>query len=199
MNPIRSRFPIGALVLILLGLAFAAPAADNMMINSDIPEIALPSVPAIGMVLAPGTEPGVVVSLPEGGMQVIPGYRARFQGLAFIVGVSCEADLTDDGGAYVYQEDYQGRAVYVRYIQTADPRFSTPEGSAVGERWEKAVARAGDAAMVFTANDSCVRLPSGWHACIDLMSTERTFDTDKRRLFPKKTTPIDFYYQINSE
>ena len=199
MNPIRSRFPIGALVLILLGLAFAAPAADNMMINSDIPAIALPSAPAIGMVLAPGTEPGVVVSLPEGGMQVIPGYRARFQGLAFIVGVSCEADLTDDCGAYVYQDDYQDRAVYVRYIQTADPGFKTPEGSTVGERWDQAVTRAGGGDIVYTANDSCVRLPSGWHACIDLMSAERSFDTVKRRLFPKKTAPIDFYYQISGE
>jgi hypothetical protein len=103
------------------------------------------------------------------------------------------------GAAYVYQDDYQDRTVHVRYIQTVAPRFKTPEGSSVGERWEQAVARADGDDIVYTASDSCVRLPSGWHACIDLMSPERTFDTIKRRLFPKKTVPIDFYYQISGE
>ena len=199
MNLIRGLFSMGTVVLLFLGLPLSAPAVDNMMINSEIPEIALESAPAIGMAFMPGNEPGVVVSLPEGGMQVIPGYRVRSDGLAFIVGVSCAADLTDDCGAYVYQDDYQDRAVYVRYIQTADPGFKTPEGSAVGERWDQAVARTGGGDIVYTANDSCVRLPSDWHACIDLMSTERSFDTVKRRLFPKKTAPIDFYYQISGK
>ncbi|MGD8242456.1 MAG: hypothetical protein PVF59_06520 [Desulfobacterales bacterium] len=199
MNRIRGLFLLGSLLLLFLVLPLTAPAVDNMMINSEIDEIALPSAPVIGMAFAPGSEPGVVVSLPEGAGQVIPGYRVRFEGLAFIVGVSCEANLSDDCGAYVYQDDYQDRTVYVRYIQTVDPRFKTPEGSTVGERWAQAVARADGDDIVYTANDSCVRLPSGWHACIDLMSPERTFDTVKRRLFPKKTVPIDFYYQINSD
>ena len=199
MMPVRRLFTWGALFLPFVVMPLSVSAVDNMMINTEIAEIELSSLPVIGMAFAPGNEPGVVVSLPEGGMQVIPGYRVRFESLAFIVGVSCEANLSDDCGAYVYQDDYQDRSVYVRYIQTTDPRFKTPEGSSVGERWAKAVAHAGSGDIVYTANDSCVRLPSGWHACIDLMSPERTFDTVKRRLFPKKTAPIDFYYQINSE
>ena len=61
-------------------------AVDNMLINSDIKEIKFQKKPKIGMSFLPGAEPGVVVSPPDGHSSVIPGYRVRFKGIAFIVG-----------------------------------------------------------------------------------------------------------------
>ena len=98
------------LLLFILIFPLNVLAVDNMMINSDIKEIKLQKNPKISISFSPGAEPGVVISPPDGQSPVIPGYRVRFKGVAFIVGVSCEADLLDDCSAYPYSEDYQGRA-----------------------------------------------------------------------------------------
>ena len=169
-----------------------------MMINDDIPAIDMQKKPKIGMSISPGVEPGVVISPPDGKVVVVPGYRVRFNGVLFMVGVSCEPDLLDDCSVYPYREDYQNRAVYVRYIQTSDRQFRTREGSAVGDSWVQTIQRIGEGDVVYSGNDSCVHLPSGWHACIDLMSTDRKFDLEARRLLPKKSATIDFYYRIDN-
>lgn len=183
------------LLLFILISPLNALAVDNMMINTDIKEIKLRKDPKIGMSFAPGVEPGVVVDPPDGKNSVIPGYRVRFKGVAFIVGVSCEADLLDDCSAYTNSEDYQSMTVYIRYIQTSDSRFKTPEGSTIGDRWGQTIKRAGDDKIIYSGYDSCVLLQSGWYACIDLMSAKRKFDPKARRLLPKKTAIIDFYYK----
>lgn len=182
-------------LLLLLVVPFSAWAADNTMINAEIEALSFARPPAIGMSFQPAVEPGVVVSLPDGGITVIPGYRVSHSGIAYIVGISCEADMTDDCSAYPYSSDYRDRQVFIRYIQISDRKFRTPEGSGVGDRWGQTIQRAGSDPPTLSGNDSCVRLPSGWHACIDLMSTDRRFDTKLRRLLPKKSAIIDFFYQ----
>jgi len=185
----------------LLFLLFppSATAVDNMMINTEIKEFKLQKRPVIRMSFTPGLEPGVVISPPVRNSEVIPGYRVRFKGVAFIVGVSCEADLQDDCSAYPYSEDYKNRMVYIRYIQTSDKKFKTPEGSKIGDRWDRTIQKVGSDKFVYSGNDSCVRLKSGWNACIDLMSANRKFDTKARRLMPKKNDLIDFYYKSQGE
>ena len=172
-------------------------AVDNAMINSSIKETVLQDEPVIGMSFIPGNEPGVVISLPEGKPPVIPGYRVRFDGVSYIVGVSCRDNLQDDCSDYVYAEDYKNRSVYIRYIQTSDPQFTTPEGAGVGDRWDKTVEKVGANQVKYTANDSCVVLPSEWNACVDLMSARRKFDPNVRRLMPDKSSKIDFFYKKN--
>ena len=66
------------------------------------------------------------------------------------------------------------------------------EGIAVGDRWDKTLQKMKDETLVYSGNDSCVKLKSDWHACIDLMSANRRFDVKARRLLPKNTEPIDF-------
>ena len=183
---------LGVLILIL---PLNVLAVDNLMINSEVKEIQFQKEPIMGMAFTPGIEPGVVISPPEGQSSVIPGYRFRYKGMAVIVGVSCKADLKDDCSAYPYREDYESRPVYVRYIQTSDAKFKTPEGSSRGDRWDRTIQRVGDHPLVYSAMDSCVRLPSGWRACIDLMSANRSFDPKLRRLMPKNTATIDFFYK----
>ena len=184
---------------ILLILIFIFPlkalAVDNMMINSNVQEIKLPKNPIIGMSFVPGVEPGVVVSPPDENGSVLSGYRVQFKGVSFIVGVSCEADLSDDCSAYPYSEDYQNRVVYIRYIQTSDSRFKTKEGSSIGDSWGETIQKVGDDKIIYSGDDSCVLLQTGWRACIDLMSNSRKFDINARRLLPKKTATIDFYYK----
>ena len=183
------------LLLFILVFPLNALAVDNMMINTEIKEIKFQKSPKIGMSFAPGVEPGVVIDPPDGKSTVIPGYRVRFKGVGFIVGVSCEADLLDDCSAYPYSEDYQDRAVYIRYIQTSDSRFKTQEGSTVGDRWGQTIQKVNNDKIIYSGDDSCVLLQSGWHACIDLMSANRKFDLKARRLLPKKTAIIDFFYK----
>jgi len=183
--------------LLMVALPLNALAVDNMMVNSEIPEIRFQKQPTIGMSFKPGGEPGVVVSLPEGGNIIIPGYRVRVEDMAFIVGIACEENLSDDCSAYPYSDDYDDRAVYIRYIQISDRRFTTPEESRIGDRWDQTVQKVDKNKILLTANDSCLRLPSGWHACIDLMSVNRRFDVEKRRLLPKKSAIIDFFYKDN--
>ena len=132
------------LCLLILILPLNALAVDNMMINSEVPEIKFQKKPIIGMAFTPGLEPGVVISPPDNQSAVIPGYRVRYKGLAFIVGVSCEADLQDDCSAYPYREDYESRPVYVRYIQISDRKFKTPEGSSLGDRWDQTIQKVDD-------------------------------------------------------
>jgi len=170
-------------------------AVDNMMINADIMEIKLQKKPAIGMSFTPGIEPGVVISPPEGQSGVIPGYRVQFKGVAFMVGIACDANLLDDCSTYQYSEDYRSRVVYIRYLQTSDRQFKAPEGLTIGDRWGKTIQSLGDDKIIYSGNESCVLLQSGWHACIDLMSANREFDVKARRLLPKKTATIDFFYQ----
>ena len=136
-----------------------------------------------------------MVSLPEGGNIVIPGYRVKFKDTAYIIGISCEESLSDDCSAYPYSDDYKKRSVYIRYIQTSDRGFKTPEGVGIGDRWDQTVQKVENEDITYTANDSCVKLPSGWHACIDLMSANRKFDMKTRRLMPKKSAKIDFFYK----
>ena len=174
-------------------------AVDNTMINTSIKVTVLQEAPVIGMSFVPGTEPGVVISLPDGKPPVIPGYRVRFQGVSYIVGVSCRDNLQDDCSDYVYAEDYKNRPVYIRYIQTSAPGFKTPEAARVGDRWDKTVERVGGNEVKYTVNDSCVLLPSEWNACIDLMSARRKFDPDVRRLMPEKSSKIDFFYKQNGK
>ncbi len=187
------------LLWIALFIPLNVPAAENVMINADIKEIKIQKEPAVGMSFTPGVEPGAVISLPDGSSPVIPGYRVRFKDVAYLVGVSCEANLSDDCSAYPYAGDYQDRVVHIRYIQTSDRKFSTPEGSAVGDRWDQTIKKVGGDQIIFTANDSCVRLPSGWHACIDPMSVKRKFDPQLRRLMPKKSAKINFYYKSQNQ
>ena len=170
-------------------------AVDNTMINKEINEIQFEKGPTIGMSFEPGIEPGVVISLPEGANVPIPGYRVRFKGIDFIVGISCEASLLDDCSTYQYSEDYEKRTVYIRYIQTAARQFKTPGGVSIGDQWSKTVQKIGDNTLVYSGNDSCVKLKSGWYACIDLMSANRKFDVKARRLLPKPTATIDFFYK----
>ena len=170
-----------------------------MMINTEIKEFNFHKKPEIGTSFTPGVEPGVVISPPIWKSDVIPGYRVRFKGIGFILGISCEADLQDDCSAYPYSEDYKNRPVYIRYIQTSDKKFRTPEGSRIGNRWDHTLQKIGGDKFIYSGNDSCVRLKSGWNACIDLMSTHRQFDTKARRLMPKKNALIDFYYKGQSE
>ena len=165
------------------------------MVNSDIKEINLSQKPKIGMAFEPGVEPGVVISPPDGQSGVIPGYRVRFEGVAYIVGVACKDDLSDDCSAHIYADDYLNRKVYVRYIQTSDSRFKTREGLTIGDSWGETIQSISADRIIYSGDDSCVRLKSGWHACIDLMSTERKFDPVARRRLPKKTAVIDFYYK----
>ena len=122
------------LIFIILLMPINALAVDNVMVNDSIEEIELQDLPQIGMSFNPGMEPGVVISMPEGRPAVIPGYRVRFKGVAFTVGVSCKDDLTDDCSAYPYAEDYEQMSVFIRYIQASDPRFRTSEGSTAGDR-----------------------------------------------------------------
>lgn len=136
---------------------------------------------------------------PDGKSGVIPGYRVRHKAMAYIVGVSCEADLSDDCSAYPYRDDYQDRAVTIRYIQAADPGFRTPEGAKIGDRWDRTVNKVGGQQITYAGNDSCVRLPSGWHACVDPMSAQRAFDLNLRRSMPKKKAKIDFFYKSFQE
>jgi hypothetical protein len=186
-------------LLFILIFPLRVIAGDNMMINADILEITLEKNPAIGMSFTPGIEPGVVISLPEGKSAVIPGYRVRFKGVAFIVGISCDANLLDDCSTYQYSEDYRRRLVYMRYLQTSDRQFKTPEGLTIGDRWGKTIQSIGDDKIIYSGNDSCVLLQSGWHACIDLMSANREFDLKARRLLPKKTATIDFFYKSKNK
>jgi hypothetical protein len=183
------------LLFFILIFPLNALAVDNMMINPSIKEIELSKKPKIEMSFVPGVEPGIVISPPDGQSSVIPGYRVRFKGIAFIVGVSCEADLSDDCSAYPYAEDYQNRMVYIRYIQASDSKFKTQEGSTAGDSWGETIQKVGGDKIIYSGNDSCLLLQSGWHACIDLMSNNRKFDIDARRLLPKKTAIIDFYYK----
>ena len=187
------------LCALILILPLNALAVDNMMINSEVKEIKFQKNLIIGMAFTPGLEPGVVISPPDNQSAVIPGYRVRYKGLAFIVGVSCEADLQDDCSAYPYREDYESRPVYVRYIQVSDKKFKTPEGSSLGDRWDQTIQKVDDDRLVYSGMDSCVRLPSGWRACIDLMSTNRKFNAKERRLMPKNSAKIDFFYKDKSE
>jgi hypothetical protein len=187
--------PMRIVLLFILIFPLHVFAADNMMINTDIQEITLQINPTIGMTFTPGIEPGVVISLPEGQSAVIPGYRVRFKGVAFIVGISCDANLLNDCSTYQYSEDYRDRLVYMRYLQISDRQFKTPEGSTIGDRWDKTIQKVGDDKIIYSGNDSCVLLKSGWHACIDLMSAHREFDLKARRLLPKKTATIDFFYK----
>jgi hypothetical protein len=174
-------------------------AVDNMMVNEDIMEIQFEKSPTIGMSFEPGNEPGAVISLPEGAGAVISGYRVQCKGIKFIIGISCDSNLSDDCSTYLYSDDYKNRTVYIRYLQTSDRQFKTPEGVAVGDRWGKTVQNIGDEKLVYSGNDSCVQLKSGWNACIDLMSAKRTFDVKARRLFPKSTEPIDFFYKSSNK
>ena len=183
----------------ILILPLNALAVDNMMINSEVPEIKFQKEAIIGMAFTPGIEPGAVISQPDNQSVVIPGYRVRYKGMAFIVGVSCEADLQDDCSAYPYREDYEGRAVYVRYIQISDKKFKTPEGSGRGDRWDQTIQKVDADRPVYSAMDSCVSLPSGWRACIDLMSVNRKFNAKERRLMPNNNAKIDFFYKDNTE
>jgi hypothetical protein len=68
-------------------------------------------------------------------------------------------------------------------------------GASVQGRWGQTIKRVGDDKIIYSGDDSCVLLQSGWHACIDLMSAKRKFDPKARRLLPKKTAIIDFYYK----
>ena len=184
-----------SVLLLIVILPLHAFAVDNMMINADIKEITLQTNPTIGLSFAPGIEPGVVISPPEGKSGVIPGYRVRFKGVGFMAGVSCDADLLDDCSRYQYSEDYENRLVYFRYLQTSDRHFKTPEGLTIGDRWGTAIQAIENKTITYSGNDSCVLLQSGWHACIDLMSVDRAFDPKARRLLPKKTATIDFFYK----
>ena len=184
-------------LFLLLVIPFNAWAVDNMMINAEIKELSFAQPPAIGMSFQPEIEPGVVVSMPDGGITVIPGYRVRHNGLAYIVGISCKADMTDDCSDYPYRSDYQDREVFIRYVQISDGKFRTPEGSGGGDRWGQTIQRAGGDNPTLSGNDSCVQLPSGWNACIDPMSADRKFDQKLRRLLPNKSAIIDFFYQRN--
>jgi len=170
-------------------------AVDNMMINTDMPEIGFQEAPMIGMAFKPRGEPGVVISLPESTNIVIPGYRIKHDAKAFLIGISCEENLSDDCSAFPYSNDYDDRRVYIRYIQTSDQTFKTPEGSGIGDRWDQKVQKVNRKSIQYTANDSCVQLPSGWHACIDPMSVDRNFNMKTRRLMPKKSAKIDFFYK----
>lgn len=183
------------LIFLILLIPINALAVDNAMVNESIEEIELQDLPKIGMSFTPGMEPGVVISMPEGQPAVIPGYRVRFKGIAFTVGVSCEDNLMDDCSAYPYAEDYEQRAIFIRYIQASDPKFRTPEGSTVGDRWDQTIKKVAKNKITYTAGDSCVLLPSGWYACIDSMSAKRVFDPQARRLMPKKSSKINFYYK----
>ena len=198
MNRKKKRYAAwltAGVFIIVLTIASHSMAVDNMMINEEIKEIGLNRDPTIGMSFTPGVEPGVVISPPEGGSGVLPGYRVRHKGVGYLVGVSCSDDLADDCSAYPYSEDYQDRMVFIRYIQTADRMFESPEGSATGDRWDQTLKRVGSQQIHFSGNDSCIRLPSGWHACIDLMSTDRKFDPNVRRLMPRGRAKIEFYYK----
>lgn len=97
------------------------------------------------------------------------------------------------------QNSYKNKMVYIRYIQTSDKKFKTPEGSKIGDRWDRTIQKVGSNKFVYSGNDSCVRLKSGWKACIGLMSANRKFDTKARRLMPKKNASIDFYYKDQDE
>ena len=180
-------------------LPLNALAVDNMMINSEVQEIKFQKEPIIGMAFTPGIEPGVVISLPDNQSAVVPGYRVQYKGMAFIFGVSCEVDLQDDCSAFPYREDYEDRPVYIRYIQISDKKFKTPEGSSRGDRWDQTIQKVDADRPVYSAMDSCVSLPSGWRACIDLMSTNRKFNTKERRLMPNNDAKIDFFYKDNVE
>jgi hypothetical protein len=97
------------------------------------------------------------------------------------------------------QNSYKNKMVYIRYIQTSDKKFKMPEGSKIGDRWDRTIQKVDSNKFVYSGNDSCVRLKSGWKACIDLMSSNRKFDTKARRLMPKKNASIDFYYKDQGE
>ncbi len=183
------------LLFFSLLIPMCAFALDNTLVNSAVKELEFDSAPAPGMSFKPGVEPGIVLGLPENQTQIIPGYKIRSNGVVFDVGISCKADLSDDCSEYIYSNDYQSRSVYVRYIQTTDRSFRTDEGAAIGETWQQIIQRLGSNEIIYSANDSCVLLPSGWHACIDLMSVDRVFDVNSRRLLPKNTARVDFSYQ----
>lgn len=198
--PLRKKhgvFKMRFLLVIIILFPVNVLAVDNTMVHKSIKEIVLQDEPVVGMSFMPGTEPGVVISLPEGKPPVIPGYRVRFKGVPYIVGISCRDNLQDDCSDYVYAEDYKNRSVYIRYIQTSASGFKTPEGAAIGDRWDKTVERVGADEVKYTANDSCVLLPSEWNACIDLMSARRKFDPNVRRLMPAKSSKIDFFFKEN--
>lgn len=152
------------LILLFVPVYAAGFEADNLMIDPGVEPIRLKLAPEPGMKLVAAMEPNTVLAPFKHSGKTWPGYLVEYRYVKYIVAVSCGEDSTLPCSR-LYVSDYSQTELTVRYVQSADDTFTTPEGLRVGSLYAEAIRSIPAPSRIFTGSGECVRLASGWNAC----------------------------------
>ena len=103
-----------------------------------------------------------------------PAYEARFKNIKYLIAVNCEDPKGFDDCSTVPNNRFEGKSVYVRFIQTSDSAFHSVNGMRVGQLY-------GDVKYLFAddadihGDGECLKTKDEWLACFDakLMSVNK--------------------------
>jgi hypothetical protein len=170
-----------------LPAAFAAISVDNVLVDSGAEPLKLTAEPLPGMQLMPGVAPNIKLTPYERQTVVWPGYLVSHRYVDYELAVSCGTDPQLPCSPATV-DDFSTATMTVRFVQTADEHFVTPEGLRVGSNLPDVLRVLDGREPEYSGSGACIRLPSGWQACFYRDDLLRDANLDKRR--PKPTAQV---------
>jgi hypothetical protein len=162
-NRLTAIFTVIALFFIASQSAMAF-RAENLMADPDATPIKLGLAPEPGMKLNTTRMPNAVLAPFRFSRDVWPAFLVEYRYVQYAVAVSCGDDWTVPCRSS-YLQDVSESDLTIRYVQSSDDTFTTPEGFRVGSLYKDVIKQSVQSSDVYTGSGECVRLDSGWNAC----------------------------------
>jgi len=161
--------------------------ADLVTVREWAPSLKLNRLPALGETIVPGRSPEI---------RLIPyllksfehaAYKARYKNVEYFIAVNCEGPSSFDDCSTIPNNQFKGRAVYVRFLQSSDQKFKGVAGMKIGDSFAKVSHLFADDAAIH-GNGECLETKEEWLACFD----GNAMEVNKKRLqmMPSKNAKL---------
>lgn len=168
--------------------------AELIRVKSVEANLKLNRLPELGEAIIPERAPNLSIIPYLLKSFAHPGYVSEFQGLEYVLAVTCEEPLGFDDCSTTPHNQFSGKKVYVRFIQSHDKKFNKVPGMTIGSSFETVRHLFDDNAKIF-GDGECLQTRSEWIACFDAMQ----LSVDKKRLqmMPAKQSQLKRFIKIS--
>ncbi len=167
--------------------------ADLIRETEPQPPLQLNRLPSLNEDIIPGRAPNLKVIPYLLKSFAHPAYQADYRDIRYEIAVNCEAPTGFDDCSTTPHNQFKGKPVYVRFIQTRDPKFDGVKGMKIGVTYAQVEHLFSDSAEIH-GDGECLQTRSGWLACFDASNLV----VNKRRLqmMPRSDAPLLRFVQV---
>ena len=167
---------------------------DLIRIKSTEVNLKLNRLPELGEAIIPGRAPNVHIIPYLLKSFAHPGYVSEFQGMEYVLAVTCEQPSGFDDCSTTPHNQFSGKKVYVRFIQSHDKKFNKVPGMTIGSSFEKTRHLFDDNAKIF-GDGECLQTRTAWLACFD--ATHLAVDKKSLQMMPAKHSELKRFIKIS--